>query len=104
MQLGASSISLTVKDLAASQTFYDKLGFAAVGGDADHGWLVLRGGTATIGLFHGMFERNLLTFNPGWGPEATPLAAFDDVRAIRARLKAAGLELTRETTPTATRS
>ena len=73
MHLGAFSISLTVKDLAASQAFYEKLGFELAGGDASQNWLVLRSGTTTIGLFHGMFDRNMLTFNPGWGPRATPL-------------------------------
>lgn len=103
MHLGAFSISLTVQDLAASKAFYEKLGFAEAGGDASQGWLILRSGTTTIGLFHGMFEKNLMTFNPGWGPNATPLdGEFEDVRAIQARLKAAGVDLTQETDPDGT--
>ncbi len=93
MQLGAFSTSLAVKDLAASRTFYEKLGFAQVGGDAAQNWLILRNGTTTIGLFQGMFERNLLTFNPGWGDAAQPLVEFTDVRELQHQLEAAGLEL-----------
>lgn len=100
MHLGAFSISLTVKDLAASRAFYEKLGFAVDGGNADQGWLVLRNGDTTIGLFHGMFDKNMLTFNPGWGPKAQPLDdAFDDVRAIQVRLQDAGLTLGETTNP-----
>lgn len=100
MHLGAFSISLTVKDLSASRAFYEKLGFAVAGGDADQGWLILRSGDTTIGLFHGMFDKNLLTFNPGWGPQATPLAGdFEDVRAIQAKLKEAGVALIEQTDP-----
>lgn len=100
MHLGAFSISLTVKDLSASRAFYEKLGFAVAGGDADQGWLILRSGDTTIGLFHGMFDKNLLTFNPGWGPQATPLAGdFEDVRDIQAKLKEAGVALIEQTDP-----
>jgi catechol 2,3-dioxygenase-like lactoylglutathione lyase family enzyme len=93
MQLGAFSLSLAVKDIAASRAFYEKLGFTVVGGNAAENWLVLRNGTTTIGLFHGMFERNTLTFNPGWSPTCEPLSEFDDVRTIQARLLANGLTL-----------
>ncbi len=99
MDLGAFSISLAVKDIGASRAFYAQLGFEAVGGDADQGWLILRNGTTTIGLFQGMFEKNLLTFNPGWTGLAEPLEDFEDVRAIQARLKAAGIALTEEADP-----
>ena len=92
MDLGAFSISLAVKDLAASRAFYAKLGFEAAGGDPAQGWLILRNGATTIGLFQGMFERNILTFNPGWDARAQPLAEFTDVREIQRRLKDAGLE------------
>jgi lactoylglutathione lyase len=93
MELGNFSVSLTVKDLAASRAFYEKLGFEAFGGDAKQGWLILQNGTATIGLFQGMFERNILTFNPGWNAKAETLEAFTDVRELQKRLLAAGLEL-----------
>ena len=97
MQLGAFSISLAVKDIAASHAFYEKLGFRHVMGDAAQNWLILRNGDTTIGLFQGVFERNMLTFNPGWNAHAEPLAAFEDVRAIQKALKASGLTLTSET-------
>ncbi len=93
MELGAFSISLAVKDLAASRAFYEKLGFAQVGGDPAQNWLILRNGTTTIGLFQGMFERNVLTFNPGWSSSAEPLETFTDVRELQRRLEAAGLDL-----------
>jgi catechol 2,3-dioxygenase-like lactoylglutathione lyase family enzyme len=93
MELGNFSVSLAVKDLEASRTFYEALGFTAFGGESDQGWLILRNGAATIGLFQGMFDRNLLTFNPGWDADAQPLASFTDVREIARRLEAAGLEL-----------
>ena len=96
MNLGIFSISLTVKDLAASQAFYEKLGFSATGGDAAQGWLIMKGPTAVIGLFHGMFEANIMTFNPGWDADAQNLAEFSDVRDIQRALKAAGLTLTTE--------
>jgi catechol 2,3-dioxygenase-like lactoylglutathione lyase family enzyme len=92
MHLGAFSVSLAVKDLGASAAFYEHLGFEVAGGDADQGWLILRQGTTVLGLFQGMFEGNLLTFNPGWAQDATPLASFTDVRDIQARLIAAGIE------------
>lgn len=93
MQLGAFSVSLAVKDIAASRSFYEKLGFAVIGGDAAQNWLILRNAErVTIGLFQGMFERNLLTFNPGWDPECNTLASFTDVRALQATLEARGIE------------
>lgn len=91
MDLGAFSISLTVKDLAASQAFYDKLGFTTMGGDAAQGWLILKNGDHIIGLFQGMFEKNMLTFNPGWDQNAQPTAEFTDVRELQRRLKAQGV-------------
>ena len=96
VNLGAFSVSLAVKDLAASRAFYEKLGFEQVMGDASQGWLILRNGETTIGLFQGMFERNMLTFNPGWTGKAEPLAEFADVREIQQGLKAEGLGLTLE--------
>jgi catechol 2,3-dioxygenase-like lactoylglutathione lyase family enzyme len=89
--LGAFSISLAVKDLRASRAFYEKLGFQAFMGQAEHNWLILKNGYATIGLFHGMFERNILTFNPGWDGSAQPLASFTDVRALQRRMKEQGI-------------
>ncbi len=94
MQLGAFSASLTVKDLAASRDFYGKLGFEVAGGNAEHGYLILRNGQTVIGLFHGMFEENILTFNPGWNQLAEEEEEFTDVRELQKRLEAAGLELT----------
>jgi catechol 2,3-dioxygenase-like lactoylglutathione lyase family enzyme len=91
--LGAFSISLAVKDLTASRDFYAKLGFEPVGGKLEQNWLILRNGITTIGLFQGMFERNMLTFNPGWDAVCSPLAEFTDVRALQERLEAAGLTL-----------
>jgi catechol 2,3-dioxygenase-like lactoylglutathione lyase family enzyme len=76
MQLGAFSVSLTVKDIAASQAFYQKLGFQVFGGDAAHNWLILKNGDCIIGLFQGMFDKNILTFNPGWDSNARQLEAF----------------------------
>ncbi|MCP3915636.1 MAG: VOC family protein [bacterium] len=91
MELGAFSISLAVKDLAASRAFYEKLGFEAAGGDPAQNWLILRNGTTTIGLFQGMFEKNIMTFNPGWTSQAKPLESFTDVRELQSRLKEAGV-------------
>ena len=96
MELGAFSVSLSVKDLAASREFYEKLGFQPVGGDPDENWQILRNGNVTIGLFHGMFEGNILTFNPGWDSQARPVDDFTDVRELQRRLKAQGLEMTAE--------
>jgi len=100
MDLGAFSVSLAVKDLHASREFYEKLGFSAVGGNADEGWLMLRNGTTTLGLFQGMFEKNILTFNPGWTAEGEDVDGdFTDVRALQARLVEQGVTLI-ETTST----
>ncbi|HWB79373.1 MAG TPA: VOC family protein [Nannocystaceae bacterium] len=90
--LGAFSVSLSVKDLVASRDFYRKLGFEPVGGKLEQNWLILRNGITTIGLFQGMFEKNMLTFNPGWDAVCTPLAEFTDVRALQRELEAAGVQ------------
>ncbi|WP_224815750.1 VOC family protein [Hasllibacter sp. MH4015] len=90
MKIGAFSISLSVADLARSRDFYETLGFSAMGGDPDHGYLIMKNGDALIGLFQGMFEGNLLTFNPGWDQDARNLDEFDDVRAIKAAIVGAG--------------
>jgi catechol 2,3-dioxygenase-like lactoylglutathione lyase family enzyme len=92
LPLGNFSVSLAVKDLEASRAFYEKLGFSAVMGDAAEHWLIMQNGDATIGLFQGMFEGNLLTFNPGWDRDANPLPEFTDVREIQRRLHEAGIE------------
>lgn len=91
MHLGAFSVSLAVKDLPASKAFYEALGFSEFAGEADAGWLILKNGDTIIGLFQGMFEKNMLTFNPGWDQDAQNLDTFTDVRAIQAKLKEAGL-------------
>ena len=96
MELGAFSVSLAVKDIEASRGFYAKFGFEVVGGDAAEHWLILRNGTTTIGLFQGMFEQNILTFNPGWDGQAQPLESFTDVRELQRQLKAQGVELMNE--------
>lgn len=96
MSLGAFSISLTVKDLAASKAFYEKLGFSGIGGDESQNWLILANGDCVVGLFQGMFDKNMLTFNPGWGPDGTPLEEFEDVREIQKRLKADGVAIASE--------
>lgn len=96
MQLGHFSISLTVKDLEASRNFYEALGFEVAFGEADQNWLILQNGDHTIGLFQGMFERNILTFNPGWDAQAQPLDQFTDIRKIQRQLKQRGLDLVSE--------
>ncbi|MBN8606367.1 MAG: VOC family protein [Caulobacterales bacterium] len=93
MKLGAFSISLAVKDIAASRAFYEKLGFTVFGGNQDQRWLIMKNDTTIIGLFQGMFEKNLLTFNPGWDSDAQALASFTDIRDIQKHLKAAGVAL-----------
>jgi len=99
MELGAFSISLAVKDLAASRAFYETLGFSAVAGeDTDH-YLIMRNGTTNIGLFQGLFEENILTFNPGWTNLGEETESFQDVREIQARLKDAGVELLMQADP-----
>ncbi|MDC0737268.1 VOC family protein [Cognatishimia sp. SS12] len=91
MSLGAFSISLSVKDLATSVAFYKTLGFKSHHDMSEHGFAILKNGEAVIGLFEGMFEGNLLTFNPGWDQNAAPQDSFEDVRAIQERLKTAGI-------------
>ena len=93
MRLGNFSVSLAVKDIQASRAFYEKLGFRAIGGDATKRWLILRNEACTIGLFQGMFEKNTLTFNPGWDRDCNTLADFDDVRDIQNSLESQGLPL-----------
>jgi catechol 2,3-dioxygenase-like lactoylglutathione lyase family enzyme len=96
MQLGAFSISLAVRDLAASRSFYEKFGFRKFAGDASQNWLILKNGDHVIGLFQGMFEKNILTFNPGWDSNAQPLAMFTDIRELQRQLKAQGVRLQQE--------
>lgn len=96
MDLGAFSVSLAVKDLSASRVFYETLGFEAFHGDAAQGWLIMKNGAAVIGLFQGMFERNVLTFNPGWDGSAQPVDPFTDVREIQRRLREAGVSFDQE--------
>ena len=93
MQLGAFSVSLAVKDIAASRAFYEKFGFKVFGGDAAKNWLILKNGEHVIGLFHGMFDRNTLTFNPGWDSSANRLGDFTDVRDLQRGLKEQGVQL-----------
>lgn len=102
MRLGNFSISLAVKDIAASRAFYEKLGFRVFGGDQSQNWLILQNETATIGLFQGMFDKNCLTFNPGWDRSANSLNDFDDVREIQRRLKASGIALAASAEETST--
>ncbi len=102
MKLGAFSISLAVKDIAASRAFYEKFGFKVFAGDASQNWLILKNGDHAIGLFQGMFEKNILTFNPGWDSNAAKLDKFDDVRELQRQLKAQGVELTSEADETTT--
>ena len=92
MDLGAFSISLAVKDIEASKAFYEKFGFTVFGGNAAKKWLIMKNGTHLIGLFQGMFEKNILTFNPGWDSDAKKLAAFSDVRELQRELKSQGVE------------
>jgi catechol 2,3-dioxygenase-like lactoylglutathione lyase family enzyme len=96
MELGNFSISLAVKDLEASKSFYEKLGFKVFAGNAAKNWLVLKNGTSVIGLFQGMFEKNTLTFNPGWDGNAQKLATFTDIRDLQRQLKAEGVQLQQE--------
>lgn len=93
MQLGNFSISLTVKDIHASKAFYEKFGFETVGGNIDQNWLILKNGECKIGLFQGMFDKNILTFNPGWDSSARKLDSFTDVRELQRELKAKGVTL-----------
>ncbi|GAA1849053.1 VOC family protein [Microbacterium koreense] len=90
--LGAFSVSLSVSDLAVSRAFYEKLGFEVAGGEADQGWVILRNGGAVIGLFQGMFEGNILTFNPGWSLDGDEVDPFTDIRRIQVMLRERGIE------------
>lgn len=96
MQLGAFSISLAVKNIEASRSFYEKFGFKVIGGDASQDWLILKNSDHTIGLFKGMFEKNTLTFNPGWDKNAAEIDAYTDIRDLQRQLKAQGVELLTE--------
>ena len=96
MQLGNFSVSLAVKDLEASRSFYEKLGFTTFGGNAAQNWLILKNGDHVIGLFQGMFDKNILTFNPGWDQNAQKLGTFTDVRELQRQLKAQGVQMVNE--------
>lgn len=96
MDLGAFSVSLAVKDLRASQAFYEQFGFKAFAGEPSQNWVILKNGDHVIGLFQGMFEKNILTFNPGWDQNANPVPSFTDVRELQRQLKARGVELMQE--------
>jgi len=102
MNLGAFSVSLAVKNLEASRSFYEKLGFQVFAGDASQNWLILKNGDHAIGLFQGMFEKNILTFNPGWDSNAQKLDVFTDVRDLQRQLKAKGVALQTEADETST--
>ncbi len=102
MNLGAFSVSLAVRDLDASRAFYEKFGFEVFHGDAAQNWLILRNGSHVIGLFQGMFERNILTFNPGWDTSAQPVLGYTDIRELQRQLKARGVELQQEADATTT--
>ncbi|HMN96216.1 MAG TPA: hypothetical protein PKC43_07875 [Phycisphaerales bacterium] len=96
MQLGNFSVSLAVKSLAASRTFYEAIGFSVIGGDAEQKWLILRNDGAIIGLFEGMFEQNILTFNPGWDQGGGELGQFEDIRDLQRRLRERGIQIVSE--------
>lgn len=97
MKLGAFSVSLAVKDLKESQSFYEKLGFKKFGGDMEKNYLIMKNGDSLIGLFQGMFKDNILTFNPGWDSNAEKIEGFDDIRTIEEDLKSKGIHFTQET-------
>jgi predicted lactoylglutathione lyase len=96
MELGTFSVSLAVKDIEASRLFYEKLGFAAFAGDQSQHWLIMKNGDHAIGLFQGMFDKNILTFNPGWSRDAQQLGAFTDVRELQRTLKERGVNMISE--------
>jgi lactoylglutathione lyase len=96
MKLGAFSVSLNVKDIHISKSFYEKLGFEVFGGDITQNWLIMKNENCAIGLFQGMFEKNILTFNPGWNQNAENLEAFTDVRELQKQLKEKGIKLLSE--------
>jgi predicted lactoylglutathione lyase len=93
MELGCFSVSLAVKDLEASKVFYEKLGFTVFAGDQSQNWLIMKNGAHNIGLFQGMFDKNILTFNPGWNSDAGALTEFTDVRELQRQLKASGVNM-----------
>lgn len=96
MELGAFSVSLAVKDIARSKAFYEKLGFTVFGGDQSQNWLIMKNADHVLGLFQGMFDQNILTFNPGWDSEAKQLEKFTDIRALQRQLKNRGVDLVSE--------
>ncbi len=96
MKLGAFSVSLSVKDIQTSKSFYENLGFQVFGGDVSQNWLIMKNSSCTIGLFQGMFEKNILTFNPGWDENATKLNSFTDVRELQRKLKTKGVKIETE--------
>lgn len=96
MELGAFSVSLAVKDIAKSKEFYSKLGFEVTGGDQSQNWLIMKNGNCVIGLFQGMFQRNILTFNPGWDQDAKTLDSFTDVRQLHRQAKEQGITMEQE--------
>lgn len=96
MQLGAFSISLNVQDIQASKDFYEKIGFTVFGGDIEQNWLIMKNGTTSIGLFQGMFDQNILTFNPGWDEHAQELDTFTDIRELQQNLKSTGVSFISE--------
>jgi lactoylglutathione lyase len=102
MKLGNFSVSLAVKDIAVSRAFYEKLGFTVWGGEQEKNWLILKNGATIIGLFQGMFEQNILTFNPGWDSDANKLPEFTDIRALQRDLKTQGVQLLSEADETTT--
>ena len=102
MALGAFSVSLNVSDIAASVAFYSKLGFVEFAGDAEQGWVIMSNDGCVIGLFQGMFERNMMTFNPGWGQNAQPVDDFVDIRELQNSYKEQGIEIQNEIDETST--
>ncbi len=96
MQLGAFSVSLVVKDIKVSKAFYEKFGFSVFGGDMEQNWLIMKNGDVVIGLFQGMFERNMMTFNPGWDQNCNTLDSFTDARDLQRKLKVKGVEFKQE--------
>lgn len=102
MELGNFSVSLAVKDIETSRSFYEKLGFTVFMGDQTQGWLIMKNGPHIIGLFQGMFEKNILTFNPGWNGDAQPIKEFTDVRELQRQLKARGIDMLTEADETST--
>lgn len=102
MKLGCFSVSLAVKDIHVSKTFYEQLGFEVFAGDIEQNWLIMKNGDTAIGLFQGMFESNIMTFNPGWNQSAQPTDPFDDIREIQKQLKASGISIMDEADETTT--